>query len=65
MDCPESKYAKGDEVVLGEREVYLSCPHGYGRTKFLNNFFERKLKIPVTTRNWKTVEALYAMASRR
>jgi uncharacterized protein (DUF1697 family) len=51
-----------DEFIPGEAEVYLFCPDGYGKTKLSNSFFERKLKVPVTTRNWNTVEALYRMA---
>ncbi len=48
-----------DECVLSGKEIYLFCPNGYGRTKLSNGFFERKLKVLATTRNWKTVIALY------
>jgi uncharacterized protein (DUF1697 family) len=48
-----------DESVLCGKEIYLICPHGYGRTKLSNSFFERKLKVLATTRNWKTVVALH------
>jgi uncharacterized protein (DUF1697 family) len=51
-----------DEFILGEMAVYLFCPNGYGKTKLSNSFFERKLGMPVTTRNWNTVNALYQMA---
>jgi uncharacterized protein (DUF1697 family) len=54
----------GDEFMLEERELYLFCPGGYGETKLSNSFFERKLKMVATTRNWKTVTALYEMAQR-
>ncbi len=54
-----------DEFVPGEREIFLFCPNGYGRTKLSNSFFERKLGVPATTRNWRTVNALYAMANER
>ncbi len=43
-------------------EVYLYCPTGYGRTKLNNAFFERKLAVAATTRNWRTVTALAEMA---
>jgi len=46
-----------------KREVYLHCPDGYGRTKLNNRFFERRLGVRATTRNWKSVAALYAMVS--
>ncbi len=45
------------------KAVYLYCPDGYGRTKLSNTFIERKLKVPATTRNWKTVERLRSMIS--
>lgn len=43
--------------------VYLKLPHGYGRTKLSNALFERKLGTAATTRNWRTVLALAAMAA--
>jgi uncharacterized protein (DUF1697 family) len=51
-----------DSFFVIEREAYLYCPNGYGRTKFSNDFFERRLKVTATTRNWKTVNALLQMA---
>ena len=52
---------RGDDFTVDGTHVYLHCPNGYGRTKLNNTFFERKLKVPATTRSWKTVEALYDM----
>ena len=51
-----------DEWILSGRSVYIFCPGGYGKTKLNNNFFEKKLKVTATTRNWKTVNELVAMA---
>jgi uncharacterized protein (DUF1697 family) len=51
-----------DEFAPGKMEIFLFCPNGYGKTKLSNGFFERKLGVPVTTRNWNTVQALYKMA---
>lgn len=51
-DFPPEKY-----MVKG-RTVYISCPNGYGNTKLSNNFFESKLKVLATTRNWKTTNKL-------
>lgn len=50
-----------DAALVGDA-VYLYCPHGYGRTKLNNSYFERVLKVPATTRNWRTVQALIALA---
>lgn len=60
----EEADASGDECSMGRQEIFVHCPNGYGRTKLNNAFFERRFKIPATTRNWKTVEALYDMAVR-
>ena len=51
-----------DEWILDGKTVYLFCPTGYGNTKLNNNFFEKKLKVMATTRNWKTVNELVKMA---
>jgi uncharacterized protein (DUF1697 family) len=56
---------RGDEFVLVEREVYAFYPNGYGESKLTNVFFEKKLKVSATARNWNTVRALYAMAAER
>jgi len=51
-----------DEFAVAGREVYLFCPDGYGRSKLTNALFERKLGVAATTRNWKTMTTLLAMA---
>jgi uncharacterized protein (DUF1697 family) len=55
---------KVDQFAIGKQEIYLFCPGGYGRTKLSNTFFERKLGVIATTRNWKTVNTLYEMANK-
>ena len=54
-----------DEFFVDGQEIYLFCPNGYGITKLSNSFFERKLSVTATTRNWKTVNALYDLANQR
>ena len=63
----EINKAKGEaeEFSIIGREIYLFCPDGYGRSKLSNSFFARKLKLPATTRNWNTVNKLYAIAQSR
>lgn len=51
-----------DRFIIIDREIYLYCPNGYGRTRLSNDFFERKLHITATTRNWKTVTTLFDIA---
>jgi uncharacterized protein (DUF1697 family) len=48
--------------VVG-KDVYLHIPGGYGETKLHNALFEQRLGVGATTRNWKSVTALDAMAS--
>ena len=55
-------YSPDEFEVIG-REVYLRCPIGYGRSKLINSFWEKKLGVAATTRNWRTVEKLLGMAS--
>lgn len=51
-----------EQFIIGSREIYLYLPEGYGRTKLNNNFFEKKLQLTATTRNWKTVNKLIEIA---
>lgn len=51
-----------EEFKLLSKEIYLYLPDGYGRTKLNNNFFEKKLGLNATTRNWKTVNKLLEIA---
>jgi uncharacterized protein (DUF1697 family) len=52
-----------DRFYLVRNEAYLYCPQGYGNTKISNLFFENRLKVSATTRNWKTVIKLVDLAS--
>jgi Uncharacterized protein conserved in bacteria len=52
-----------DEFVIIDTAVYLYCiKSGYGNTKLNNNFFENKLMLTATTRNWKTVNELVRLS---
>ena len=59
----DSLKASKDEVVYGEKEIYLYVPDGYGKSKLDNNTLERKLKVRATTRNWKTTLTLLKMVN--
>lgn len=54
--------AKDDEIEIGQKEIYLYVPNGYGKTKLNNTTLERKLNVTATTRNWKTISTLLNMA---
>ena len=51
-----------EKLVVREKEVYLHCPNGYGKTKLSNTFIEKKLKVEATTRNWKSVHKLHELS---
>ena len=52
-----------DKFIIIGKEIYLCVANGYGETKISNTFFEKKLKVKATTRNWNTVNKLSDMAS--
>ncbi|WP_165250313.1 DUF1697 domain-containing protein [Paludisphaera soli] len=54
--------AKGPEAfeIRGD-VVYLHAPDGLGRSKFAEGM-EKAGGVPMTMRNWRTIEALWAMA---
>ncbi len=58
LDKIQSLNYAADKFIVSGKEIYLYCPDGYGNTKLTNSFFESKLKVTATTRNWKTVNEL-------
>jgi len=58
----ESSYYGEDQFELQDKIIYVYCPTGYGNTKLTNTFFENKLKVTATCRNWKTVNELVRLA---
>lgn len=50
-----------EEYFIDQKIIYLYTPRGYGKAKLNNNLFEKKLKVYATTRNWKTVNTLFAL----
>ncbi len=56
---------KSDKYNIIEKEIYLFLPNGYGKTRLNNNFFEKKLEISATTRNWRTVNRLGEITSKK
>lgn len=72
-EVPPSENVKGlegldyhpEEYVLDGRFIFFFSPLGYGRARMNNNFFEQKLKVKATTRNWKTINVLWEMANDR
>lgn len=51
-----------EELKVINREIYLYCPTGYGKSKLTNNFLEKKLSITASSRNIKTLLKLYELS---
>jgi uncharacterized protein (DUF1697 family) len=54
-----------DEFRIIEKEIFIYCPNGFGRTKLYTNFFERKMSVTGTARNWRTVNKLLDIAGKK
>jgi uncharacterized protein (DUF1697 family) len=52
----------GEEFYITENCVYLFASKGYGVAKCNNNFFEKKLGVAATTRNYRTLAKLIELA---
>lgn len=51
-----------NEISFIKKTIYLNCINGYSNTKFTNSYIENKLKVKASTRNWKTIKAIYNIA---
>ncbi|NQX82978.1 MAG: DUF1697 domain-containing protein [Flavobacteriaceae bacterium] len=59
----ETYNCKPDEFVIKDSSAYIYCEEKYHKSKLVNSFFEKKLKMSTTTRNWKTVLKLLELSS--
>jgi uncharacterized protein (DUF1697 family) len=50
-----------DRYEIIGKDVFIFCSVGYSDSKLTNQFFESKLGVPGTTRNWKTVMRLHEL----
>ena len=51
-----------EAYVIDKDCIYFFCANGYGKAKFNLNFFERKLKVSATARNYKTMVKLLSLS---
>ncbi len=51
-----------DKFVIKNKDVFIFCEGKYHKSKLTNTFFEKKLKVSTTTRNWKTVLKLLELS---
>lgn len=54
-----------DKFIINGSEIYIYCPNGFGKTKLYTNFFEAKMAVIGTARNWRTVNTLFEMAQKK
>ena len=54
---------ESDEFLMGNGCIYLFSEAGYGKSKLSNTLFERRLKVPTTTRNYKTMTKLISLST--
>lgn len=59
----ENAEAHSTHFKLFDNKVYLNIHEPYHKTKWNNSFFEKKLGVKATTRNWKTVLKINEMLS--
>jgi uncharacterized protein (DUF1697 family) len=60
----EPKRSPPDELSVRGREIYLHLPNGSGRSKLTIDYFERRLGVAATARNWNTLIKLIALTQR-
>ena len=53
---------ENDALVITPTCVYLQYSLGASKAKCTNNFIEQKLKVSATTRNYKTMQKMLALA---
>lgn len=54
-----------DDYRVVDQDIYLSYPNGMSGAVFMVNGFDRSLAVTSTSRNWRTVTTLAAMARDR
>ena len=59
IDYPPDKFK-----VIG-REIFVYCLNGFGRTKLYTNFFENKMGVSGTGRNWNTIIKILNIAKEK
>jgi len=62
MDAVREINYPNEEFVLTPNCVYSHYGNGAGKAKLNNNFFEKKLKVAATTRNYRTLAKLVELA---
>jgi uncharacterized protein (DUF1697 family) len=54
-----------DRFLVSGSEIFIYCPGGFGKTRLYTNFFEKKMGVIGTGRNWKTITTILNIAEKR
>jgi len=53
-----------DRFTISGSEIFIYCPNGFGKTKLYTGFFEKKMGIVGTARNWKTITTILGLVEK-
>jgi uncharacterized protein (DUF1697 family) len=59
----DPKYYPNEEVHVTNTCAYIYCENGYHNAKCGTNFFEKKLQIKATARNYRTMAKLLELST--
>lgn len=59
VDYPPDRFE-----IIG-KEIFIFCPNGFARTKLYTNFFEKKMGVKGTARNWKTITTIMRIGKKK
>lgn len=62
QEIAESFDYSPDQFKIIRKYAFIYCEDSYHKSKLTNDFFEKKLKVKATTRNWKTVLKLWELS---
>jgi uncharacterized protein (DUF1697 family) len=54
-----------DKFIITGKEIFIYCPNGFGKSKIYTGFFENKMKVTGTGRNWSTINNLLKIAEKK
>jgi uncharacterized protein (DUF1697 family) len=54
-----------DRFLVSGSEIFIYCPGGFGKTRLYTNFFEKKMGVIGTGRNWNTITTILNIAEKR
>jgi len=60
----EAYHFEPDKFIIKGKDIFIYCESSYHKSKLTNNFFEKKLSVSATTRNWKTVLKLLELSNK-